>query len=152
MLAGLTHRLSDAFTTPQFIPLVIFKFGFFFFFQSCRGKRPVFSIRIRKNYSSLHTNKRIDCSPTAEDSKNTTSELFPYLCADMVKVKSKNSVIKLLSTAASGYSRYISIKKGAPLVTQVRYDPVVKRHVLFKEAKKRKVAERKPLDFLRTAK
>ncbi|ONH72280.1 hypothetical protein BON23_4874 [Saccharomyces cerevisiae] len=36
----------------------------------------------------------------------------------MVKVKSKNSVIKLLSTAASGYSRYISIKKGAPLVTQ----------------------------------
>ncbi|CAI4663380.1 BCN_G0041210.mRNA.1.CDS.1 [Saccharomyces cerevisiae] len=96
--------------------------------------------------------KRIDCSLTAEDSKNTTSELFPYLCADMVKVKSKNSVIKLLSTAASGYSRYISIKKGAPLVTQVRYDPVVKRHVLFKEAKKRKVAERKPLDFLRTAK
>ncbi|CAI1625280.1 hypothetical protein SEUBUCD646_0M01360 [Saccharomyces eubayanus] len=94
----------------------------------------------------------VNCSPSVWSNKTTTPQSSSYICAEMVKVKSKNSVIKLLSTAASGYSRYISVKKGAPLVTQVRYDPVVKRHVLFKEAKKRKVAERKPLDFLRTAK
>ncbi|CCD23763.1 mitochondrial 54S ribosomal protein bL33m NDAI_0C01020 [Naumovozyma dairenensis CBS 421] len=67
----------------------------------------------------------------------------------MAKAKIKNSVIKLISTAATGYSRYISVKKGAPLVHQVRYDPVAQRHVLFKEAKKRKIAERKPLTFAR---
>ncbi|SCU91926.1 LAFA_0F06744g1_1 [Lachancea sp. 'fantastica'] len=69
----------------------------------------------------------------------------------MAKQKSKNSVIKLVSTAATGFARQITISRGAPLVTQVRYDPVAKRHVLFKESKKRKVAERKPLDFLRTS-
>ncbi|SCU88911.1 LAMI_0D11760g1_1 [Lachancea mirantina] len=68
----------------------------------------------------------------------------------MAKVKSKNAVVKLVSTAATGFSRHVMITRGAPLVTQVRYDPVAKRHVLFKEAKKRKVAERKPLDFFRT--
>lgn len=70
----------------------------------------------------------------------------------MAKQKSKNSVIKLLSTAATGFARQITVTRGAPLVTQVRYDPIAKRHVLFKEAKKRKVAEKKPLDFLRTSK
>lgn len=65
----------------------------------------------------------------------------------MANAKVKTSVIKLISTAASGYSRHITIKKGAPLVTQVRYDPVVKRHVLFKESKNRKVSERKPVIF-----
>lgn len=69
----------------------------------------------------------------------------------MAKAKTKNTVIKLLSTAATGFSRYITVTRGAPLVTQIRYDPVAKRHVLFKEAKKRKVAEKKPLDFFRTA-
>lgn len=70
----------------------------------------------------------------------------------MAKVKAKNTVVKLVSTALTGYSRFISVKKGAPLVTQVRYDPIAKKHVLFKESKKRKVPERKPLDFLRTSK
>ncbi|CAL9737892.1 large ribosomal subunit protein bL33m [Monosporozyma servazzii] len=70
----------------------------------------------------------------------------------MAGAKIKTSVIKLVSTAASGYSRHIAIKKGAPLVTQVRYDPVVKRHVLFKESKNRKVAERKPVIFSRITK
>lgn len=68
----------------------------------------------------------------------------------MAAVKSKNSVVKLISTAMTGYSRFVSVKKGAPLVTQVRYDPLAKQHVLFREAKKRKVAERKPLDFFRS--
>ncbi|QLG72794.1 hypothetical protein HG535_0D05030 [Zygotorulaspora mrakii] len=70
----------------------------------------------------------------------------------MAKAKSKNTIIKLISTAATGFSRHITVSRGAPLVTQVRYDPVAQRHVLFKEAKKRKVAEKKPLDFLRTSK
>lgn len=69
----------------------------------------------------------------------------------MAKVKNKTSVVKLLSTALTGYARYVAVKKGAPLVTQVRYDPVARRHVLFREAKKRKVAERKPISFLRPA-
>lgn len=70
----------------------------------------------------------------------------------MAKAKTKNTIIKLLSTAATGYSRHVMVKRSAPLVTQVRYDPLAERHVLFKESKKRKVAEKKPLDFLRTAK
>ncbi|CCF57535.1 hypothetical protein KAFR_0C05440 [Kazachstania africana CBS 2517] len=67
----------------------------------------------------------------------------------MAKVKVKTSVIKLISTAATGYSRSITIKRGAPLVHQVRYDPVAKRHVLFKEAKKRKIPEIPKLVFSR---
>ncbi|KAK5780583.1 mitochondrial 54S ribosomal protein bL33m MRPL39 PWA37_003222 [Arxiozyma heterogenica] len=70
----------------------------------------------------------------------------------MANAKVKTSVIKLVSTAATGYFRHITVKKGAPMVTQVRYDPVVKRHVLFKESKNRKVAERKPVIFSRAPK
>ncbi|CCK68806.1 mitochondrial 54S ribosomal protein bL33m KNAG_0B03640 [Huiozyma naganishii CBS 8797] len=70
----------------------------------------------------------------------------------MAATKIKTSVIKLVSTAATGFSRHVRIKKGAPLVTQVRYDPKVKQHVLFKEAKSRKVAERKPVNFSRAPK
>lgn len=70
----------------------------------------------------------------------------------MANIKAKTSVIKLISTAATGFSRHITIKKGAPLVTQVRYDPVAKRHVLFKESKKRKVPERVPISFSKATK
>lgn len=70
----------------------------------------------------------------------------------MAKAKSKSTIIKLISSAATGYSRHVTVKRGAPLVKQVRYDPVAERHVLFTEAKKRKIAERRPLDFLRTNK
>ncbi|CCE65183.1 hypothetical protein TPHA_0K00490 [Tetrapisispora phaffii CBS 4417] len=70
----------------------------------------------------------------------------------MAKTKTKNTIIKLISTAATGYCRHITVKRGAPLVTQVRYDPIAERHVLFKESKKRKIVEVKPLDFLRTSK
>ncbi|EDO18921.1 hypothetical protein Kpol_1023p94 [Vanderwaltozyma polyspora DSM 70294] len=70
----------------------------------------------------------------------------------MAKAKSKNTIVKLISTAATGYCRHITVKRSAPLVHQVRYDPIAERHVLFKESKKRKVADVKPLDFLRTAK
>lgn len=70
----------------------------------------------------------------------------------MAKAKSKSTIIKLISSAATGYSRHVTVNRGAPLVKQVRYDPVAERHVLFTEAKKRKIAKRRPLDFLRTNK
>ena len=70
----------------------------------------------------------------------------------MAKAKSKSTIIKLISSAATGYSRHVTVNRGAPLVKEVRYDPVAERHVLFTEAKKRKIAERRPLDFLRTNK
>lgn len=59
----------------------------------------------------------------------------------MGKVKKSSTVVKLISTALTGVCRHILVKKGAPLVTQIRYDRVAKRRVLFKEAKKRKIAE-----------
>ncbi|CCH60666.1 hypothetical protein TBLA_0D01580 [Henningerozyma blattae CBS 6284] len=70
----------------------------------------------------------------------------------MAKDKAKTSVVKLLSTAATGFSRYIRVKRGAPLVTQVRYDPIAQRHVVFTEAKKRKFIPQKPLNFSRNPK
>lgn len=70
----------------------------------------------------------------------------------MAKAKAKTTVVKLISTAATGFSRHIAVKRGAPLVHQVRYDPVAKRHVLFVEAKKRKIPERKPVSFSRMQK
>ncbi|AMD21648.1 HFL208Cp [Eremothecium sinecaudum] len=59
----------------------------------------------------------------------------------MAKAKSRNTVIKLVSTALTGVCRHILVPRGSPIVTQVRYDRVAKRHVLFKEAKKRKIAD-----------
>ncbi|AGO12663.1 AaceriADR188Cp [[Ashbya] aceris (nom. inval.)] len=70
----------------------------------------------------------------------------------MAKTKSKTTVVRLVSTALTGFFRHVAVARGAPLVTQVRYDPVAKRRVLFREAKKRKVAERKPLSFSRYTK
>lgn len=67
----------------------------------------------------------------------------------MAKDKAKTTVVKLLSTAATGFARHIRVKRGAPLVTQIRYDPLVQRHVLFTESKKRKVPPVKPLNFSR---
>lgn len=51
------------------------------------------------------------------------------------------TLIKLISTAKTGYMRYIMRPRSSPIVTQVRYDPIAQRHVLFQEARKRKVAE-----------
>lgn len=77
------------------------------------------------------------------------------------------TLIKLVSSAKTGYMRYIFRPRSSPVVTQVRYDPIgkhfeefllaavisvwdansVKRHVLFTEARKRKVADIKPPIF-----
>ncbi|VVT43958.1 mitochondrial 54S ribosomal protein bL33m [Magnusiomyces paraingens] len=63
------------------------------------------------------------------------------------KAKGRYTLIKLISTAKTGYIRYVQRPRSSPIVTQVRYDPIAQRHVLFEESKKRKVAEKKPLVF-----
>ncbi|ODV96738.1 hypothetical protein PACTADRAFT_1323 [Pachysolen tannophilus NRRL Y-2460] len=76
-----------------------------------------------------------------------------FLAAPFIiwEAKSKNIIIKLLSTANTGYARYLLRPRSTPLITQIRYDPLVKRHVLFTEGKKRKIQDTKPLDFSRGA-
>ncbi|KAH3681112.1 hypothetical protein WICPIJ_007917 [Wickerhamomyces pijperi] len=71
----------------------------------------------------------------------------------MAAPKSKGKVIvTLISSVATGITKNIMVNRGAPLVNQIRYDPVVKRRVLFTEMKKRKVTEVKPLSFSRKPK
>lgn len=70
----------------------------------------------------------------------------------MAKAKVKQTVVKLVSTAFTGFCRQVSVARGAPIVKQVRYDPIAKRHVVFQEAKKRKIAERKPISFSKAPK
>lgn len=65
----------------------------------------------------------------------------------MAKEKTRLTLIKLISSAKTGYMRYIFRPRSSPIVTQVRYDPLAKRHVLFTESRKRKVAETKPKVF-----
>lgn len=59
-------------------------------------------------------------------------------------------LIKLISTLNTGYARYLSRPRATPVVKQIRYDPLVRRHVLFVESKKRKhIPEVKPLVWTR---
>lgn len=68
----------------------------------------------------------------------------------MAKNKSRSTLIKLISTAKTGFTRYVHRPRNCPLMTQVRYDPVAMRHVLFTEGRKRKI-EAKPLPNFRNA-
>ncbi|GMM37021.1 mitochondrial 54S ribosomal protein YmL39 [Saccharomycopsis crataegensis] len=70
----------------------------------------------------------------------------------MAKTKTRTTVIKLISAAKTGFSRYVVRPRSSPLVTQMRYDPIVKQHVLFTEAKKRKIPETQALNFQRRPK
>ncbi|CDK27741.1 unnamed protein product [Kuraishia capsulata CBS 1993] len=70
----------------------------------------------------------------------------------MAKAKSKNVIVKLISTAKTGITRTLLLPRQVGIVNQIKYDPIVKRHVLFVEAKKRKMGtQKKPLDFHRGA-
>lgn len=62
----------------------------------------------------------------------------------MAKQRSRLTLIKLISTAKTGFMRYVYRQRTAVQMTQVRYDPLVMRHVLFVEARKRKQAMAKP--------
>ncbi|ODV58025.1 mitochondrial 54S ribosomal protein bL33m ASCRUDRAFT_39897, partial [Ascoidea rubescens DSM 1968] len=63
--------------------------------------------------------------------------------------KSKTTIIKLISAAGTGFTRYVVRPRGSPVFHQIRYDPFVRRHVLFTEAKRRKGVETVTLDFKR---
>ncbi|KAK9447803.1 mitochondrial 54S ribosomal protein bL33m [Limtongia smithiae] len=65
----------------------------------------------------------------------------------MAKVKNRTTLIKLVSSAATGYIRTMMIARTALPVKQVRYDPLAKRHVLFTEVKRRRLAEAKAYGF-----
>ncbi|VEU20925.1 DEKNAAC101885 [Brettanomyces naardenensis] len=70
----------------------------------------------------------------------------------MAKAKARTTIVQLISTAKTGYKRTLVIPRTAKEVTQVRYDPIAQRHVMFVESKKRRGAEqRKVLDFSRGA-
>lgn len=62
----------------------------------------------------------------------------------MAKSKSKKTLIRLISTAGTGYLRGVFRLRTCPPVRQVRYDPFVKRHVLFNEVKPRRGVNDKP--------
>ncbi|AOW02916.1 YALI0C15323p [Yarrowia lipolytica CLIB122] len=55
-------------------------------------------------------------------------------------VRSKNTVIKLFSSAKTGVMRTVFRPRVARPITQVKYDPIVKRMVLFEETKTRRGA------------
>lgn len=70
---------------------------------------------------------------------------------NMAKAKARTTIVQLVSSAKTGYRRTLLVPRTAPEITQVRYDPIVQRHVLFTESKKRKGEQPKPLDFSRGA-
>lgn len=41
-----------------------------------------------------------------------------------IEAKIKQTVVKLVSSAMTGFARHISVPRGAPIVKQVRYDPL----------------------------
>ncbi|GMG40053.1 unnamed protein product [Ambrosiozyma monospora] len=69
----------------------------------------------------------------------------------MAKAKARTTIVQLISSAKTGYRRTLVVPRTAQPITQVRYDPVVQRHVLFTESRKRKGEVQKPLDFSRGA-
>lgn len=69
----------------------------------------------------------------------------------MAKAKARTTIVQLVSSAQTGYRRTLLVARTTKEITQVRYDPVVQRHVLFTESKRRKGEPKKPLDFSRGA-
>lgn len=65
----------------------------------------------------------------------------------MAKNRSRLTLIKLVSVAKTGYTRYVHRPRNCPVMTQTRYDPIAMRHVLFVEGRKRKVEARNPPNF-----
>ncbi len=53
----------------------------------------------------------------------------------MAKGKNNRELIRLVSTAGTGFFYTTSKKRGRDKLNLKKYDPKVKKHVLFKEAK-----------------
>ncbi|KAI9321055.1 50S ribosomal protein L33 [Dichotomocladium elegans] len=54
------------------------------------------------------------------------------------KAKARVILVKLMSTAGTGYNYVKSRPRISPKLSMMKYDPVVKQHVLFNETKKMK--------------
>ncbi|KAK6204680.1 mitochondrial 54S ribosomal protein YmL39 [Scheffersomyces amazonensis] len=68
----------------------------------------------------------------------------------MAKVKSTHTMVKLVSAAKTGYEKWFSINRNSPKLNLILYDPRAKRHCLFTEDRKRRIAERPKLVFDRS--
>ncbi|NRA66307.1 MAG: 50S ribosomal protein L33 [Pseudobacteriovorax sp.] len=53
----------------------------------------------------------------------------------MAKGKNTRELIRLVSTEGTGYFYTTSKKRGREKVQLMKYDPKIRKHVLFKEAK-----------------
>ncbi|KAK9475847.1 MRPL39 mitochondrial ribosomal protein-like protein of the large subunit [Lipomyces japonicus] len=68
------------------------------------------------------------------------------------KVKGRLTLVKLVSTAATGFIKTLYVPRQLGVINQVRYDPLAKRHVLFKESRNRRLATSKQWGFGRPLK
>ncbi|KAL6930203.1 hypothetical protein ACO0SA_001616 [Hanseniaspora valbyensis] len=59
--------------------------------------------------------------------------------APKVTAKTNYAAIKLVSKALTGYTRTMYVKKTAPRIHTIKYDPIANRHCLFVEENKRKI-------------
>lgn len=74
--------------------------------------------------------------------------LFHDLHLQVTMAKNVNySVVKLVSAAKTGYEKFFKIRKNAQKLNLILYDPRAKRHCLFTEVKKRKIATPPERDF-----
>lgn len=56
----------------------------------------------------------------------------------MAKGKANRIIVKLVSEALTGYFYTTSRNRNLPALRLIKYDPVVRRHVVFKESRKTK--------------
>ncbi|ABN65135.1 predicted protein [Scheffersomyces stipitis CBS 6054] len=68
----------------------------------------------------------------------------------MARAKTTHTMVKLISAAKTGYEKWFNIPRSTPRMNLILYDPRAKRHCLFTEDKKRRVAERPPKDYSRS--
>ncbi|KAI7878928.1 50S ribosomal protein L33 [Lichtheimia hyalospora FSU 10163] len=54
------------------------------------------------------------------------------------KAKARVILVKLVSSAGTGYNYVKSRPRISPKLSMMKYDPMVKQHVLFNETKKMK--------------
>ncbi|KAL4935569.1 hypothetical protein BDV06DRAFT_125557 [Aspergillus oleicola] len=67
----------------------------------------------------------------------TPSSTLPYTSAKMAKKsKSRTMAVRLISMAMTGYYRTVTRPRTHRPLSMLKYDPVVKRKVLFLEATK----------------
>ncbi|KAK6465794.1 mitochondrial 54S ribosomal protein YmL39 [Scheffersomyces coipomensis] len=68
----------------------------------------------------------------------------------MAKAKATHTMVKVISAAKTGYEKWFNIPRHTPRLSLILYDPRAKRHCLFTEDKKRRIAERTKQDFSRS--